>query len=215
MTTDRHAPVPVWDRPVRIVHWLIVLLVPFSWWAAEEGLMEWHFRSGLTIMGLVIFRLIWGVIGSSTARFSSFVRGPRAIADYICGRRARVLGHNPLGALSVIALIALLSVQVGLGLFSTDEDGLHPGPLSHLVEVETSETLTERHEAMFDILLVFIALHVAAVLFYLLVKRRNLVTPMVTGKTPAPPGTEPMRSAGAVRFFAAAAVAGATVWWIG
>lgn len=174
--------------------------------------MEWHYRSGLTILGLVVFRIVWGVIGSSTARFASFVRGPAAILDYVRGRREFVLGHNPLGALSVLALLGMLSVQVGLGLFAADEDGLESGPLAHLVDGETAEEIAEFHGLGFEVLKWLIVLHVAAILYYLLIRRKNLVTPMITGVAPAPAGTVPMHGGGAIRFLIAAASAGALVW---
>ena len=210
--------VAVWDLPVRIVHWAIVLLVPFSWWTAEEEMLAWHYRSGLTLLGLVVFRLVWGLIGSSTARFSSFVRGPRHILDYLRGRREFVLGHNPLGALSVLALLFMLSLQVGLGLFAADEDGLLEGPLSHLLDEETVESVTELHETSFEVLKWLILLHVGAILFYLLVRRKNLVGPMVSGRAPAPAGTPPMVAAPASRAAIAALVALAAVaaaWYAG
>jgi cytochrome b len=215
-TTDEFAAarVAVWDLPVRIVHWLIALLVPFSWWTAEEEMMEWHYRSGLAILGLVVFRLVWGVIGSSTARFSSFVKGPRAILDHLRGRGGLVLGHNPLGALSVLALLGMLSLQVGLGLFSADEDGLLSGPLSGLIDEDTVEAATELHETSFEVLKWLIVLHLAAILFYVVVRRKKLVGPMITGSAPAPAGTEPMRRGGPVAFVVAAAIAGGAVWAI-
>jgi cytochrome b len=199
--------VTVWDLPVRLVHWLIVLLVAFSWWTAEEEMLEWHVRSGVAIMGLLVFRIIWGLIGGSTARFAGFVRGPRNILDYLRGRAEFVLGHNPLGALSVLALIAMLCVQVGLGLFAADEDGLVSGPLSGLASGETSEEIAELHEIGFDVLKWLVALHVAAILYYLLARRKNLVAPMVTGRTDAPPGTPAMTPAPASRAAIAALIA--------
>jgi cytochrome b len=210
-TTEAGAPVAVWDRPVRVVHWLFVLLIPFSWWTAEEEMMEWHYRSGLTLLGLLVFRIVWGLIGSSTARFASFVRGPQAIVSYVRGDAASPIGHNPLGALSVLALLAMISVQVGLGLFAADEDGIDSGPLAHWVDVELSENIAELHEKNFDLLAVLIGLHVAAIAAYLLIKRRNLVTPMVTGMAEAPPGTEPLRNVGALRFLVSAAISFAVV----
>jgi cytochrome b len=215
-TEARPAPaernrVAVWDRPVRVVHWLFVILIPFSWWTAEEEMIEWHQRSGLALLGLLVFRIIWGLIGSSTARFASFVRGPGTILSYLRGRVASPIGHNPLGALSVLALLAVLAVQIGLGLFAADDDWLWPGPLTGLIGEDLAEELTEWHEWTFNLLLAAIALHVLAIAFYLLVKRRNLVGPMVTGVVEAPPGTEPMKGAGAVRFFVAAAAAFAVV----
>ena len=208
------APVPVWDRPVRVVHWLVALLIPVSWYTAENDIMDWHYRSGIAILGLVLFRLIWGVIGSSTARFVGFVKGPRGVADYLRGRSGHVLGHNPLGALSVVGLLGMLSLQVGLGLFASDEDGLNSGPLSHLVSQETAEAAKDWHELGWKVLLVLIVLHVAAILFYLAVKRRNLVRPMITGVTEAPAGTVGMHGGGAVRFLVAVGVAFAVMWWV-
>lgn len=204
----------VWDAPVRIVHWLLALLIGVSWWTAEQEMMDWHYRSGLAILGLVVFRIVWGLIGSSTARFTSFVRGPRAILDHLRGRAEFVLGHNPLGALSVLALLAMVAVQVSLGLFAADEDGIDSGPLSHLIDGDLSEEIAEWHEKGFNVLVVLSALHVAAILFYLLVRRRNLVTPMVTGTAPAPAGTRPMERAGPIRFLAAAAAAAAVVYGV-
>lgn len=170
-------------------------------------MMEWHYRSGMLLLGLLVFRIVWGLIGSSTARFSRFVRGPRTIIGYLRGRIASPIGHNPLGALSVLALLGTMALQVGLGLFAADEDGLESGPLARFIDGDLSERIAELHETMFNVLLAVIALHVAAIAFYLLVKRRNLVRAMVTGVAEAPAGAEAMRGAGAVRFFVAAAVA--------
>lgn len=177
-------------------------------------MLDWHYRAGLAVLGLVVFRLVWGVIGSSTARFSGFLRGPRAILDYLRGRSGFVLGHNPIGALSVIALLAMVALETGLGLFASDEDGLFVGPLAAFVSEDRAETFTELHEDLFDYLLILIGLHIVAILFYLVVRRHNLVKPMLTGSIPAPPGTPPMQSAGAGRFLLAAAIAGAAVLWV-
>jgi cytochrome b len=203
--------VRIWDRPTRLVHWLLVVLIAISWWSAENDALEWHFRSGYAVLGLLVFRLIWGVIGSSTARFSSFVRGPGAILDYLRGRSEYRLGHNPIGALSVMALLGLLALQVGLGLFAGDEDGLHSGPFAHLIDLGLSEEITDLHELNFNILLVLVALHVGAILFYFFVKRDNLVKPMIVGTREAPRGLEPMRPAALWRFAVAAAIALAVV----
>lgn len=209
------ARIAVWDLPVRLSHWLLAALIGAAWWTGEEELVQWHYRVGLAILGLIVFRLVWGFIGSSTARFTGFVRGPRAILDYLRGRSPFALGHNPLGALSVLALLGLVAIETGLGLFATDEDGLLTGPFAALVSEETAEDLTELHADLFDCLLVLIALHVAAVLWYLVVRRRNLVAPMITGTAEAPAGTEPMQTAGAGRFLAAAATAAAAVYLVG
>ena len=182
----------VWDVPTRLFHWLLVALIGVSWWTAENGRIEWHLWSGLGIMSLLLFRILWGFVGSSTARFAAFVRGPRHIAGYLRGEW-RGIGHNPLGALSVIALLGLLVVQVGLGLFSTDEDGLYSGFLAQWISLDASEEAAELHDDMFDVLLVFMGLHITAVLFYWLFRRQNLVGPMISGRAALDPEAEPMR----------------------
>lgn len=213
--TEGGAPVAVWDLPTRLFHWALVLLIAAAWWTAEEEMHDWHERTGLFILGLVVFRLVWGVIGSSTARFSSFVKGPRGIADYLSGRSGNVLGHNPLGALSVLALLLVVAVQVGLGLFASDEDGLLSGPLSHWISDDAAEKVADLHHDLFDWLLILIGLHVAAILFYLLVKRDNLVGPMVHGRRSAPSGAAPMEGAPLWRLIVAVAIAAAVVWIVG
>ncbi|HEU5482512.1 MAG TPA: cytochrome b/b6 domain-containing protein [Sphingomicrobium sp.] len=183
---------PVWDVPTRVFHWVLVALIAFSWWSAEYDRMEWHLWSGLGIMTLVLFRLLWGIFGSSTARFTSFVRGPRGVLDYLQGNW-RGIGHTPLGALSVVALLLLVSLQVGLGLFSSDEDGLVSGYLAHWISLDASEEVADLHDDMFDVLLVFIGLHIAAVLFYLVFARKNLIGPMISGRGAIDAETRPMR----------------------
>lgn len=205
----------IWDRPTRLFHWLLVLLIPLLWWTAEEERIDLHRLLGLTMFGLLLFRLLWGLFGSSTARFAGFVKGPRGMLDYLRGRAAPAVGHNAIGGWSVIAMLTLLVVQVGLGLFSTDEDGLEEGPLAYLVSSDTAEEVAELHESLFDVLLVVIAIHVAAILFYALFKRQNLVGPMLSGRGMAPDGAAPMRSAPAWRFLVAALLAGGVAWWIG
>lgn len=212
--TEPGGQVAVWDLPTRFFHWALVLLIAAAWWTGEEEMADWHYRAGLAILGLIVFRLVWGVIGSSTARFAGFVKGPRAVLDYLRGRGGPVHGHNPLGALSVVALLAMVAAMVGLGLFASDEDGLMPGPLSGWISEERVEAATELHEALFDWLLILIGLHVAAILFYLVVKRDNLVGPMFTGRRPVSVGTEAMVPAPVARFLVAAAVAIGTVWLI-
>ncbi len=207
--------VKVWDGPTRLFHWLLVLLIAGAWWTAEKGDLVWHYRIGSGLLGLLVFRLIWGFIGSSTARFSGFVRRPRAVLAYLRGRSPHAIGHNPLGALSVLALLGLTAVIVGLGLFASDEDGIFPGPLSHLVSYERSEQSAELHEDLFDFLLVLIAVHVAAILYYALFRRENLVGPMLTGAREVPDWVEPMRPAPAWRLALAVMLAAAAAVWIG
>lgn len=194
----------VWDLPIRLFHWLLVILVAVSWLSAEERRMDIHLLSGLGVLGLVVFRLLWGLFGSSTARFASFVRGPGAVIAYLRGQGGeKRAGHNPLGALSVLALLGLLAVQVGTGLFASDTDGLDYGPLNFLVSYDLAETLSDIHETTFDLLTVLIVLHLAAIAFYLVMRRRNLVRPMVIGRDPQVTAGE-MVPAGPVRFLLAA-----------
>jgi cytochrome b len=177
--------VKLWDGPTRVVHWLLVVLLPVSWLTAGEN-MQVHRWSGYAVLGLVVFRLYWGVFGSQTARFASFIRGRRATLAYARALGARtpadVPGHNPVGAWSVVAILLLLVVQVTLGLFAVDIDGLESGPLSHLVDFDTGRQCAGWHELTFRGLQALVVIHVAAVIFYLVYKRQNLVGPMITGQ---------------------------------
>jgi len=221
--------IKIWDLPTRLVHWLLVALVAFSWWSAENHEMEYHRYSGYVLLGVLVFRLYWGFFGSATARFAQFVKGPRAVIAYIKSTRASSsgptayspqstthrIGHNPLGALSVIVLLLLLFTQVGLGLFAVDVDGIESGPLSYLVSFDTGRILADRHEAVFNILLGFIVLHLVAILFYYFFKRDNLIRPMITGSKTAPPDVQVVSvSAPLLRVVIGIALAAATVWVI-
>jgi cytochrome b len=176
----------VWDGALRLFHWSIVLLVAAMWWSAENHMMDWHRRMGMILAGLIVFRLAWGVLGSRTARFASWRIGPGAILGYLKGLASGAhkpdFGHNPIGTLSVIAMLAALSVQVGTGLFAVDTDGMESGPLAILVSFETGRQAAEIHEVSFNILVALIGLHVAAVAAYLIFFKDNLVRPMVTGR---------------------------------
>ena len=188
------ARLAVWDLPTRLFHWVLVGLIAFSWWTGEQGQNDLHFYSGYAVLTLLIFRLLWGIFGSSTARFSSFVRGPRAVAEYLGRMRSWPdVGHTPLGALSVLALLAVLLLQVGTGLIQTDDDGLVEGPLAPLVSYDVAEAAHDLHEASFDLLLILIGLHVAAILFYRLALGKRLLGAMITGKAKIDSPAEPMR----------------------
>jgi cytochrome b len=167
------------------------VLILFSWWSVKNHHTDWHIWSGIAILTALIFRLLWGLFGSSTARFAAFVRGPAAIRADVSGRWTGI-GHSPLGALSVIALLTVVAVQVGLGLVSQDEDGLYMGPLARLVSSDTSDQARDFHELWFNVVLGLIVLHVAAIAFYRL-RGRKLTLPMLTGKAALDPGIEPMR----------------------
>lgn len=176
----------VWDLPTRIFHWTLFLAVSTALLTGLQGgnWMVWHERAGLLILGLLIFRLIWGLLGSTYARFAQFFPTPSKLVAYLRGHWHGE-GHNPLGALSVFALLLELSFQALSGLFSTDDIAVD-GPLRQLVSASTSQWLTSLHRQGFWIVVGLVALHLMAVLFYAVVRRNNLVKPMVTGWKPAP-----------------------------
>ena len=210
--------IKVWDLPTRLFHWTLVALMIAQWLTAEaSSTMDWHVRGGYAVLGLVLFRLIWGFMGSDTARFSNFVRSPGAALEYVRaslrGETPHHLGHNPLGAWSIVAMLILLLIQAGTGLFAND-DIMTEGPLYAWVSKGTSDWLTTIHKLNFNLLLLVIAVHIAAVLFYLLVKRENLVHPMLSGFKRLPPElADPApRIVNPWRGLAALAVAVVAVW---
>lgn len=178
--------VRVWDLPVRLFHWLIVMLFAFSWWSGEEHEMDWHRWSGYGVLALLVFRIYWGFAGERTARFAAFLRGPGAVLTYArtLAQRPYVAGqgHNPMGGWSVMLMLAALVVQVSAGLFSVDVDGLESGPLSDYVSFETGRSAAKIHHLVFNIALAVVAIHVAAIVVYRLLLKTDLITPMITGK---------------------------------
>ncbi len=208
----------IWDVPLRLFHWALAALIAAAWWTGEEQQLDWHLYIGMTILILILFRIFWGFVGGSTARFSHFLSGPSRIKAYLTNPDDwRAIGHNPLGSLSVFALLGVITAQVGLGLFSTDNDGLMEGPLAGLVSLDMTERLTDLHESLVNVVLALIALHIAAILYYML-RGKNLVAPMISGNGPVPGGTEPLRKArwwvAPLCLFAAWAIAG-VIWTVG
>jgi cytochrome b len=210
--------VKLWDLPIRVVHWSFALLLPALWWTWKSGHMPVHRVLGYTMLGLLIFRLYWGLAGSSPARFVSFVRGPRAILAYLRGLCSRdgatMVGHNPVGGWSVVALLGMLVVQVTLGLFAQDTDGLESGPLTQYVSYEFADRARDLHEIGFNLLLGLVALHLCAIVFHLVVKRDNLVGPMVTGHRKMGALADPPRFVPARRAILGVALSAAIAWWI-
>ena len=205
----------MWDLPTRLFHWAIVLVVALGWWTGENENYDLHLKLGYAAVFLLTFRLLWGVFGSSTARFASFVKGPRASLRYIRDRfHWPMAGHAPLGGLSVIALLALLLFQTISGLYSSDEDGLLIGPLARLISVDLSDAMTELHEEGFNLLLALIVLHVAAILCYRVALGKKLVGPMLSGTAELDDEVGPMTPAPGWRAIACAAAALAITWWI-
>lgn len=185
----------IWDPTIRLFHWLLVGLIAFSWWSGEQHDMDNHRLSGYAILALLVFRIFWGFAGPRTARFSSFVRGPGAVLAYVKGLGSRkghlADGHNPLGGWSVIAMLAVIALMVGAGLFASDVDGIESGPLATYISFEQSEAAADLHETVFNGILALVALHVAAVAFYLVWKRQNLVRAMITGRRAVAEGESP------------------------
>jgi cytochrome b len=194
--SDGKSGIRVWDLPTRLFHWLLVVLIALLYATGEFGMldMRWHFWLGYVTLALIVFRVSWGLFGSQTSRFSDFVRGPAAVGRYV---KAQIstnahfsVGHNPLGGWSVLALLLSVLLQSVTGLFASD--GIDTdGPFSGAVSGYTVKLMTRLHNWNENVLLLLIALHVAAVLFYLLIKHDNLITPMVTGRKQGGPLDSP------------------------
>jgi cytochrome b len=187
---DQATPVRVWDLPTRIFHWALVACVVCSVISANVGgdAMVWHFRLGYAVFALLAFRILWGLVGGRWSRFASFLYGPAAIRRYLRGEshahEHHDVGHNPLGAFSVFALLALLAAQVGTGLFADDEIS-NTGPLIKFVSGATSLALTRWHKLFGQWLIIaLVVLHIGAIVFYLVRKKHNLVRPMISGDKP-------------------------------
>ena len=200
----------VWDLPTRLFHWALVACVITLVVTGNIGgnLMTWHMRAGYAVLILLAFRLVWGVVGSIYARFLQFLPTPGKISAYLRGEWHGE-GHNPLGALSVFGILALLTAQAGTGLFAND-DITFVGPLFDLVGKNLSNRLTGIHFLVSNAIYVLIALHIAAIAFYGHVRKQNLVGPMLTGWKE---GTgESATGGGALALILALAVAGAAVY---
>ncbi len=206
----------VWDLPTRLFHWALVALLVTSYVTAEIGELDWHFISGESILCLLLFRLLWGFFGSETARFTRFLRGPRAVWHHLATLRQTAHGeppgHNAAGGWAVVAMLLALCAQAGTGLFA-DDDISSEGPLAQFVDHATSRRITGLHHRIFWVLAALAALHVCAIATYRLVRRQDLVGPMITGRKTLPPDTPAPRLRPvwlAALFFAAAA--GAAYW---
>jgi cytochrome b len=181
----------VWDLPVRLFHWVLVALMVLSYVTGQAG-NEWmklHFWSGYAILTLIVFRIAWGFVGSTTARFSSFVKGPGAffghLKEMLGHERPREVGHNPVGGAMVVALLLAVLLQASTGLFSADTDeGTVTGPLALKVADKVVDKATAFHHFWINVILVMVALHVLAAVAYLVWKRQNLIGAMLTGHKP-------------------------------
>ncbi len=182
--------IKIWDLPTRLFHWLLVLCIAFLVFSGKTGnLFDWHQTAGIIVLALVLYRLVWGFVGSSTARFSDFFYSPSKVIAYaktLFKRDSdRHVGHNPVGGLMVFAMLAVLLFQGVTGLFSTDEI-LVEGPLYELVDSDTADWLTGLHHSSSEILIPLVVLHILAIIFYRVYKKQNLVKPMITGDAEFP-----------------------------
>ena len=206
----------VWDLPLRIFHWSLAILVVIAYVTVELGgnFMDWHGRAGLMITGLLVFRLAWGAVGSTYARFSSFLPTLGGLSDYLRGSW-QGHGHNPLGAFSVIAMLAILLWQAFSGLFSNDDIAFH-GYLHALLSGDTSDWMTSWHKRGYWIILALVGLHITAIAYYRLVKNLDLIKPMITGDkcVTDPEGPAP-QGGGWLAFVLAMTLAVAVTWTIG
>jgi cytochrome b len=224
---SEHAELPavrIWDLPTRFFHWTLAAAISGALSTAWIGgnAMVWHMRCGLAVMALLVFRLIWGIIGGRWSRFGSFIYAPATVLRYLRGE-ARTgehldAGHNPLGALSVFSMFGFLAIQVATGLVADDEISLQ-GPLNRFIGSEKGRLATSwHHEYGQWIVLALVLLHIAAIVFYVVRKKTNLVRPMVTGDKPIPPAdpdTPPSVDTAGTRALAlalGAACAGLAIW---
>lgn len=213
------AKIRVWDLPTRLFHWTLVVCVVGAFISVKLGglWMDWHMRLGLCTLGLIVFRLIWGFTGPHYARFTQFVGGPRSVWRYIKAKSNHTAGHNPLGAYSVMLLLACFGFQAVSGLFAND-DVLSSGPLAFLSE-DWSSVLTRLHKLNQWLMIALVAVHVLAILWYRYARHKDLVGPMIHGNIRVPSDLQPVEStqdSWAIRLKAAllAAVISAGLWWL-
>lgn len=210
--------VRIWDLPTRLFHWALLFCVVSLFVTVYRGDIEWHARMGYAVLTLLLFRLIWGFVGGHWSRFRSFLYAPSSVVTYLKGRApfAHGVGHNPLGAGSVFAMLAVLLAQVATGLFSDDEIAF-TGPLNRFIATSKALALTWYHKQVGQWLIVaLVALHVAAILYYTFRKKDSLVGPMLVGdktlEEAAPASRDDWASRGmALVVFGACA---GFVWWL-
>lgn len=199
------ADVRVWDLPTRLFHWSLAACVLGSVVSAKAGEMGWHFRFGYAVLALLVFRLLWGVVGGRWSRFASFVFTPGALLRYLRGQprpgEHLEVGHSPLGALSVFALLAVLAAQVATGLVGDDEIA-NIGPLNRFVDTATGIAATGWHKSWGQwTILALVGLHIAAIAAYAM-RGKALLGAMIGGDKTLPPGTPASADTGRTRLLA-------------
>jgi cytochrome b len=221
-TREPLIPVRVWDLPTRVFHWMLAGCVIGSVVTAKIGgnAMVWHLRLGYVVFTLLAFRFLWGLVGGHWSRFRRFIYPPATVLRYLRGQGRSDehldVGHSPLGAFSVFGLLGILALQVSTGLFADDEIAT-TGPLIKFVSGETSLLLTRWHKTFGQWLIItLVLLHVAAIVFYLVKKRRNLIYPMIVGDKQLPAGVPSSADHWRLRTAAAVLLAGcaAGVTWL-
>jgi cytochrome b len=219
---DRPATRLIWDLPLRLFHWLLVLSLAASWATAKAG-FDWrptHMRLGYFTIGLLLFRIVWGFIGPRHARFASFLKGPLGVLRYARGMTAETMlvktaGHNPLGALMVVLMLALIGVQTATGLFTSD-DIVYAGPYNGAVSDSLAKQIGHIHQVNFNIILAAVALHIVAIGFYTFAKKQRLVPAMITGRKPAESvsETEAITSSEIIKACVLALICAGLVYWL-
>lgn len=208
----------VWDLPVRLMHWGLVIALGICWWSGVNNELQYHLYSGYAALWIILMRVYWGLVGSDTARFVNFVRGPGKVLEYASKLHLREAshshGHNPLGAISVLLLLGLTLVVVCLGLFAVDVDGLYSGPMSVYVTFKEGRHLARLHYRWFTYLEWLVGLHLVAVGFYLAYKRENLIRAMITGKRRGAAGGAQMQHVSWWRFLLGAVIVSVIVYGV-
>ena len=212
-------PMRVWDGPVRLFHWALLVLLIVSWSSVTYfNNMRLHMLSGEAILALLLFRIFWGFIGSETARFSHFLGNPFHAVTHLMHMTKREpdtqVGHNAAGGWMVLAMLLLLLAQVTTGMLASDEESFVEGPLNHLVGSTWGAWALSQHRLVFTLIQLMIAAHLFAIMSYAVLKRHDLVRPMITGKKRLPAATPQPRMRSPLLALAILAAAGIAVWLI-
>lgn len=218
--TPHTSAIRIWDLPTRIFHWALAACVVALVITAKVGgnAMEWHLRLGHCVLALLVFRIVWGLIGGRWSRFHAFAYTPARLVRYLrgAGHPDDGVGHSPLGALSVFFLLGVLAAQVASGLLSDDEIAFS-GPLTRFVSNATVGLVTSYHKDIGQFLVLgLVGLHILAIVFYVIVRKQTLVRPMVIGDKPLPASTKPSRDDAISRIVALVvlALSAALSWWV-
>ena len=214
-------PMPIWDLPTRLFHWVLVLLIGFMWLSGKKGWLEYHMLSGYAILALLLFRIVWGFIGSDTARFAFFLKSPIEALRHLSHLTRREpdteVGHNAAGGYVVVVMLAVLLFQVFTGLCANDDISTE-GPLARVVGQTLSDQLTRWHNKGFLVIQLLVAAHIVAIILYAILKRHDLVRPMITGKKRMPGAMRAPRMVSPVAalatFIVASLLVTALVRWV-